>query len=73
MAKNQAELVLESTDYKPEFVTTRVKIPGIETLHNRTRQEIAEVLANVMKTQQDITEIKYVLGKYIEITHRNLF
>ena len=41
--------------------------PGIPPKRTTT-EEIAEVLSNVMRSRNNVVEVKYVLGKYIELT-----
>ena len=45
----------------------RIGIPGIQTLHSRPLGEIGEILSQIISSEENITEIKYVLGKYIEL------
>lgn len=71
-AKNQADLVLESGDIKEAFTTMKIKVPGIDVLHTKSKQEIAEVLANVLKSQNNIVQFKYNVGQSIEVTIQNL-
>jgi hypothetical protein len=70
MTKTQQDIVDESKGYLPKTQTVKVSIPGIEYLHTRTTFDIAEALANVLKSQRDIVEVRYVLGEYIELTYR---
>ena len=49
----------------------KVAIPGIQSLHHRPTNEIGEVLSNAILSQANVTEVKYVLGKYIELTINN--
>ena len=66
--KTQGDIVEGSLPYTLEQTTVRVAVPGIQNLHTRSTEEIAEVLSNVMRSQSNVVEIKYVLGKYIELT-----
>ena len=45
----------------------RIGIPGIQTLHSRSSNEIGDVLFDIINSEDNVTEIKYVLGKYIEL------
>ena len=45
-----------------------VVIPGIKVLHQKSVNDIAEVLAMVIKSASNIQELKYVIGSHIEIT-----
>jgi len=66
--KTQEDIVTDNSLYTPEQTTVKVAVPGIQSLHTRSTEEIAEVLSNVMRSQSNVVEIKYVLGKYIELT-----
>tara|TARA_Y100000310_G_scaffold342270_1_gene444785 strand:- start:2033 stop:2221 length:189 start_codon:yes stop_codon:yes gene_type:complete len=59
---------MDNSLYTPEQTTVKVAVPGIQSLHTRSTEEIAEVLSNVMKSQSNVIEVRYVLGKYIELT-----
>jgi len=52
----------------PEVNKHNVVVPGIKTLHQRPVSEIAEVLANVLRSSPSIVEFRYVIGSHIEIT-----
>ena len=49
-------------------ISERIAIPGIENLHLRSAREIAEVLANIIKSRASITSLKYEVGSHIEVT-----
>ncbi len=66
--KTQGDIVMDNSLYTPEQTTVKVAVPGIQSLHTRSTEEIAEVLSNVMKSQSNVIEVRYVLGKYIELT-----
>jgi hypothetical protein len=66
--KTQGDIVMDNSLYTPEQTTVKVAVPGIQSLHTRSTEEIAEVLSNVMKSQSNVVEVRYVLGKYIELT-----
>jgi len=48
--------------------TERVYPPGIEDLHKRSIDEVAQTLAHVLRSKPLITEMHYVAGQYIELT-----
>jgi hypothetical protein len=48
--------------------TERIVLPGIETLHLKPADEVAQALTNVLKSRAHITSIRYQVGAYIEIT-----
>jgi hypothetical protein len=64
----QEDIVRDQKGYVPETITERVTIPGIETLHERPSDEIAEALAIIIRSRNNITAIRYELGKFIELT-----
>ena len=66
--KTQEDIVIDDSPYTPEQNTVKISVPGIQSLHTKSTEEIAEVLSNVIKSQSNVVEIKYVLGKYIELT-----
>ena len=66
--KTQEDIVLNDSPYTPEQTTTRIAVPGIQSLHTKPTEQIAEVLSNVLRSHSNVVEIKYVLGKYIELT-----
>ena len=68
MNKTQGDIVIDNSPYAPEQTTVKIAVPGIQSLHMKSTEEIAEVLSNVMRSQSNVVEIKYVLGKYIELT-----
>lgn len=65
---NQADIVRDNKDYVPETTTEKVRVPGIETLHEKPADEIAEVLALVLRSRSNVVAIKYELGSHIELT-----
>ena len=66
--KTQDDIVRQDQGFEDSTVVKRLRLPGIEVLHTKPTMEIAEVLANVLKSAQGITKIEFVLGKYIELT-----
>ena len=49
-------------------ITERVVLPGIETLHLKSSDEIAKTLTNLIKSKQGIKVLSYVVGSHIELT-----
>ncbi len=47
--KTQADLIREKSRDEETVVTERLRLPGIETLHMRPREEVAEIFANVVR------------------------
>ena len=73
MLNNQEDLVrdytLRNKDTDKE-VTDRLRWPGIRELHTKPRDEIADTLANVVKSRANITRVNWEIGKdYIEISY----
>jgi hypothetical protein len=68
-ARTQADLVAQEEQkvFQPEVVADRLFLPGIDKLHEKSTKEIAEVLANVLRSRANIREITYKVGEYIEI------
>jgi hypothetical protein len=67
--KTQEDIVVSDDRFQtPEQTTTKVAVPGIRILHTKSTEEIAEVLSNVMRSRSNVTEVRYVIGKYIELT-----
>jgi hypothetical protein len=51
-----------------EPVITKLTPPGIQTLHTRPMTEITETLYNVLRSQTNIRELRWVIGECFEIT-----
>lgn len=67
--KTQADVVADDKGFKEKLEKRKVVVPGLNILHTKPVEDIAEVLALVMKSQNNIVELKYVLGEYIELTY----
>lgn len=68
---NQDQIVKQklNMDFKIRHeLTEKLAIPGIENLHLKSAKEIAEVLANVIKSRVGIKSFTYVVGQHLEIT-----
>lgn len=63
--RTQEDLVRVIPEEK--VVTDILKIPGIEDLHNKSFEEMAEVLANIIKSRRGMVELKWVIGERIEV------
>jgi len=69
--QTQADIVRERSADEPRVVTERLQLPGVEVLHGRPREEVANILATVvLKAKKDMVEIRWVLGQYIEISYK---
>lgn len=53
------------------FTTERVYIPGIETMHLKPIEEVAGVIANLIKSRANLTVLTFHVGKFIEITSQS--
>lgn len=63
------EMLMKETD-KGKVVTDKVRMPGLSQLHLKPRVEIAESLVTVLKSRQNIKEIKWEIGaEFIEIKY----
>lgn len=63
-----AKLVAEKTEDRMR--TDKVKVPGLEFLHTKSKAEIAEVLTTVLKSRQNIKKFSWELGKpFIEVVY----
>jgi hypothetical protein len=67
--RNQDDLVKQFLATEPKVITEKLKMPGIETLHQKRVEEIAETLAIVLKSKAKILEMKYRVGEYLEVTY----
>lgn len=68
---NQEELVKKARGYQPETIIEKIGLPGIETLHERGIEEVADTLANVIKSRANVVSVKFTVGKAIELEVRN--
>jgi len=68
-AKNQQEKMLGELATQNNRRTETLSLPGIKDLHTRSTDEIAQVLANVIKSRSGIVSIVYNIGENIEITY----
>lgn len=68
----QSDIVRDKRGFVEDTITEKVRVPGVETLHQRPADEIAEILANVLRSRPSVTEVRYVVGDCIEVTFTNL-
>jgi hypothetical protein len=66
--ETQADLVGKAIGYQAEESTHKVLIPGIDSLHTKPTSTIAETLALILKSEANVVEIRYRVGKFIELT-----
>jgi hypothetical protein len=70
--KNQAEIVAKDQMLREtgREVTDKLRVPGLTELPSKTREEVAEVLVNVLKSRKDITRINWKIGEsFIEVSY----
>jgi len=67
-ARTQDDIVAQQQPVKPKEVTRKVGLPGVAQLHTRSTEEIAEVLAVVLKSERNITRLDWKIGEFIELT-----
>jgi len=68
--RTQMDHVKQDKGFQPEYVERKVAIPGLQNLHEKPVQEIAEVIANVLRTERNVVEFHYVLGESITLIVR---
>jgi hypothetical protein len=68
-ATNQTQLMNDKLMTQNMSVTEKLRLPGIETLHERSAADIGSALANVIKSRSGIISLNFVVGSHIEITY----
>lgn len=68
-AKTQQEQLDNELATQRKVVTERLQLPGIETLHEKSKDEIASVLTNLLKSKAGMISLKFVIGEAIEIEY----
>jgi hypothetical protein len=66
---NQTDLLKQQIQSQNQTVTEKMKVPGIETLHLKSADEIGNVLANVIKSRSGVISLVFVMGSHIEIEY----
>ena len=66
--KHLKKEVVEKRQYQKKI---RVGIPGVQTLHLKSPEDIGKALSDAFVEESGVVEMKYVLGKYIELTIDN--
>jgi hypothetical protein len=74
--RNQEEIVQHTLEQDAlrtipgRETTEKVYFPGIDTLYAKSKAEIGEALANVLKSRPDVLEIRWRVGEnYIELSY----
>jgi hypothetical protein len=69
---NQKEKVAEDLGARATarltLTTEKIHVPGIKTLHLKPTEEVAAVLANIIKSRNAVKAITYNVGDSIEVT-----
>ena len=68
LLKTQDDIVKQDKGYEPQQEIRKILLPGIEQLHKKSIEEIAGCLANVLRMDTGITELRWIVGEYIELT-----
>ena len=58
-AQTQDDMVKQDQGYEQKEVVVQVAIPGIDQLHTKSTDEIAEVLAVVLKSEKNIVRLDW--------------
>ena len=61
----------KEVNHPDHLIKVRVPVPGIQVLHSRSSEEIGEVLSKLIHSQSNLVEVKFAIGKYIELTIDN--
>ncbi len=67
--KTQADIVSEYHGHgtPPELKTETLRLPGLDVLHTKTKDEIAEIITNVLKSRANLVGIKWMFGNSMEL------
>lgn len=67
--KTQADLVAEAMGgaNQHEVRTEYIRLPGLDVLHKKTKEEVAEIITNVLKSQANIVGMKWMFGTSMEL------
>lgn len=67
-AKTQSDLVNEELLSQPKVTQEVLRLPGINTLHQKSKEEIAETLTMVLKSRANIIGLNWIVGEKIVLT-----
>lgn len=71
-AQTQGDLVVKDQGFKTKEEVRVVGLPGIAQLHTRSTEEIAEVLAVVLKSERNVVRLNWDLAEgKMELTIRH--
>lgn len=68
MKTQEDHVMADQMHVEQKETTVKVSVPGMQKLHEQPTAEIAEVLANVLRSRPNIVKMTYVVGQYIELT-----
>ena len=66
--KNQEEIVKNDLLKEPQLIKDRLDLPGLKEMHKGSVNDLAQIIAMVLKSRSNIVKLEYVVGDYIEIT-----
>lgn len=69
--RTQSEVVEEALNNSQKVHVETLKLPGITTLHTKPTDEVAAVLANLLKSRTGIISLKFVVGSHVELTYND--
>ncbi len=69
-AKTQSDLVIQDQGFHLREETRQVALPGIKQLHTKSTEEIAEIIAVILKSERGISRLNWEIGEGIELTIR---
>lgn len=67
--KTQQDIVNDELATQVNEVTEKLALPGIEELHKKSKEEVASVLANLLKSRAGVKRLEYVVGSHVELTY----
>ena len=70
--RSQSDIVALNNEKseKGKEVVDKIRIPGLSSLHLKPKDEIAEVLINLLKSRHGVTEVKWRIGEdYISLSY----
>lgn len=68
-ANSQQEEIENELASRQKVVKEKLRLPGIEKLHLKSKEDIGAILANVIKSRSGVVSIKFVIGEYIELEY----
>lgn len=67
--QTQADLVAREDAYEAKTVVEKVEFPGVTAMKElKSTEEVASLLALLLKARTNVVEMKYVVGSHVEFT-----